>query len=284
MTLVSCSSNSSKQEYKKELKISTNSWIGYTPLYYAKEKGYLDKLNIQLITNVSLAEAANVYLVGNADIVSTTQHEFHTIQKSIKDTVPIILLDRSYGGDMILSNKTLDEIKKAKSIDAYLEIDSINSDLIRDFLHFNKFDKNKFNFINKDQAQIQDLKSNNSQTTLIVTYTPYDIKLKKHGFHEIISTRFMKELVVIDALCTHKQLLKTQKSRLKQLKIIIDKSIKEIQADKQNSYKLVKQYVEGITYKEYLKAFNGIKWINHPSDKLLQRIKPMGYQQGYLIQ
>ncbi len=283
LTFTACSSDSTQKKFEKELKISTNAWIGYAPLFYAKEKGYLKKLNIKLILNVSLSEAADVYLVNDADMVTTTQHELHAIKKTVNDTVPIILLDRSDGGDMILSNKNLQQIKNAKKVDAYLEINSINTNLLRDFIRFHKLDINKFSFINKDQAEIQDLAPNSSKTMLIVTYSPYNVKLKKSGFLEISSTKSLQELIVIDSLCTHKKFLKTQKSRLKQLKAVIDNSIKEIQTDKKGSYKLIKRYLENISYTEYLKALDNIKWINHPSNKLLKRIKPIGYKREYLI-
>jgi NitT/TauT family transport system substrate-binding protein len=284
ITLTACSSNTQKGKDGASLKISTNSWIGYAPLFYAKEKGYLKKLNIQLVLNVSLGEAADTYLVNDADMVTTTQHELHEIQKTAKDTVPIILLDRSNGGDMILSNKSLQQIKNAKEIDAYLEINSINTNLLRDFIHFNKLNENKFHFINKDQAEIQDIKPQSTKTILIVSYSPYDVKLKKNGFHTISSTKDMKELIVIDALCTHKEFLQTKHKQLKKLKKIIDISIEKIQSDKKSSYKLIKKYLQNITYKEYLNALNGIKWINHPSSELLKRIEPIGYKREYLIQ
>jgi len=278
-----CSKNGTDHSNIAPLTISTNAWIGYAPLYYAKEKGYLKPLNMQLIVNVSLAEAADVYLMGNADIVSTTQHEYHTIQKSVPDTVPFILLDRSDGGDMILSNKSLEMIRQAKHIYAYLEIDSINADLLQDFIRFHHLDTKHFTFINKDQAQIQNLRPDPSKTILVVTYSPYDSTLKKAGFKVLSSTRSTKELVVIDALCTHKTLLKTQKQRFNALKKVIDRAIKEIETDPKGSYALIKGYLGNLSYTDYINAFSGIRWINHPSDTLLQRIRSIGYNREYII-
>lgn len=40
---------------KDKLRVVTSNWIGYTPLFYAREKGLLDKLNIQLLSVVSLS-------------------------------------------------------------------------------------------------------------------------------------------------------------------------------------------------------------------------------------
>lgn len=83
------------KQNEKTIHIFTNSWIGYAPLFYAKEKGYFDKLNIDLVTNVSLAEAADLYDIGKADLVTTTQHEYYSLKNSGHNIVPVILFDRS---------------------------------------------------------------------------------------------------------------------------------------------------------------------------------------------
>ncbi len=275
---------SCSQENKKELHISTNSWIGYAPLFYAKEKGYLDKLNIELITNISLAEAANIYDIGKAEIVTTTQHEYYSLKNSGHDIIPVILLDRSNGGDMVLSNKNINTLIHAKKIYAYLEIDSINAEILQDFLKRYNISEKKMVFINKDQSQIESLQPQDDKNMLVVTYVPYNIKLKKSGFKELASTKKMSTIMVIDALCTNESTLKNNKERLHQLKAVIDRSIQELQADKRASYNLVKRYLENMSYGDYIDSLELIKWINKPSQKLLKRIEPMGYEAKQLIQ
>jgi NitT/TauT family transport system substrate-binding protein len=39
------------------IKILANPWVGYTHLFYAKEKGWLKELNIELTLVVSLGES-----------------------------------------------------------------------------------------------------------------------------------------------------------------------------------------------------------------------------------
>lgn len=275
--------NACSQENKKTLHISTNSWIGYAPLFYAKEKGYLDKLNIQLITNVSLAEAADIYDIGRAEIVTTTQHEYYSLKNSGHDIVPIILLDRSNGGDIVLSNKNIHELQKAQKIYAYLEIDSINAEVLKDFINHYNIDGNKIEFINKDQAQIEDLKALKNENMLIVTYVPYNLKLQKNGFKQVASTKDMSTIIVIDALCSDKKTFQNQKNRLKELKHVIDRSVNELMADKRASYELVKNYLGNMSYGDYIDSLELIKWINKPSPELLKRIEPMGYNKEQLL-
>ena len=278
LLFTSCSS----QTQNKELKIATNSWIGYAPLFYAQEKGELKKLNIKLIQNVSLGEAADTFSIGKADLVTTTQHEYFSLNEAQHKIIPIILLDRSNGGDMILSNKTLQEIKEAKKIYAYLEIDSINKELLQEFIQKQGLKEKNIIFINKDQAEMQDLNNDASKTILIVTYSPYNISFEKKNFHELASTRDLHSLVVIDALCIKKSLYKENKMRIQKLKKVVDNAIEEMQKNPKASYQSVKNHLDNISYKEYVESLNIILWINHPDKELLQVLKKMQYETKFL--
>ncbi|WP_457743494.1 ABC transporter substrate-binding protein [Sulfurimonas sp.] len=276
--LIGCSSPT-----KKEIVISTNQWIGYAPLFYAYDKGYLKKLNIKIVTSASLAEAADIYRVGKADMVTTTQHEYHSLLKATGDIEPIILLDRSNGGDMVLSNKSIEELAKSKNINAYLEVDSINREILEDFISNNALNLKKFTILNKDQRQMQDIKYTSKKPIVIVTYSPYNIALKKKGFKEVASTKDIDSIIVIDALCTKKELIKNDKQRLIKLKHILDKAIDEIRENPKQSHKIISKYISNMSYDDYLKALNNIKWINKPSKKLLNFISKYDYTEKTLI-
>jgi len=267
---------------EKELILSTNPWIGYAPLFYAQEKGYLDKLNIRLITSVSLAESANIFLVSKADILTVTQHEYNLLKKEILNITPIILLDRSNGGDMILSNKTRTQLQQSQKIDVYLEVDSINKELIEAFTDLAKLNMNAMRYINKNQAQIQNLKVTDADT-IIVTYSPNNLVLEKRGFAELASTADTNSLLVIDAILTKKETLQLHKERFEELKKVIDLSIEEIQNDPKAAHQLTKKYLHELSYEEFSDSLKTIEWINKPSIDLLEKIEKIGYKKEDLL-
>jgi len=267
----------------KELKIVTNSWIGYTPLFYAKESGYLDNIGIKLITTVSLEEAFDIFGVGKADLVTTTQHEYYALKKTFNSIKPVILIDRSLGGDMIMSNISLDELKNANKIDVFLEIDSINSEILKTFIKKYKLDISKMNFIDGDQSEFQDIKNDKSKNILIVTYSPYNEPLNDSGFMELVSTKDLDSIIVIDSICATDKIINKYPDVLKKLKNVIDQSIFEIENNKKDAYKKVSRYLNNISYEEFLASLKKIRWINTPSDDLLNRIKPLKYKREYLI-
>ena len=255
---------SSCVEDNKKIKITTSTWIGYAPLFYAKEKNWLEPLNIKLLNVVSLSENMYLYKAGNADAFVGTQYEYNFLLQEDKTLIPIIIFDKSNGGDMILSNLTLDELSKInKEIDAYLEIDSVNSILLNDFIRSNNLQDKKINYINEDQSNISRLKANEiNNPTIIVTYTPYNNILEKNSFTELSSTKKSDDLLIIDGMYVKKDFYYENKETFVKLKKLVDDSIINLQNNPKEFYNTVKPYLTNISYEEFLSSLNDIIWLN----------------------
>ncbi len=258
---------------EKKLKISVTTWIGYTPLFYAKEKGWLELLNIKLLNVVSLSENMYLYKSGNSDAYVGTQYEYNTLVKNIESLIPILLFDKSNGGDVIMSNLNIQELQNSKTpIDAYLEMDSINSILFEDFINKYNLKNKNINYINKDQAFISELK-NVQNPTIIITYSPYNTILEKVGFKELISTKNNLDLLVIDGMFTTKETYLENKETFIELKKSIDKSISNLEKDPKEFYETIKDYLPNTNYEEFIKSLDDIIWINKDiSEKIIEKL------------
>lgn len=258
---------------EKKLKISATTWIGYTPLFYAKEKAWLEPLNIKLLNIVSLSENMYLYKSGNSDAYVGTQYEYNTLVKNMESLTPILLFDKSNGGDVIMSNLNIEELQKIENeIDVYLEMDSINSILFEDFINKHDLKNKNFNYLNKDQAFISELKTSQNPT-IIVTYVPYNIKLEKNGFKNLASTKDNFDLLVIDAMFMKKELFLENKETFIELKNLVDKSIINLQKDPKEFYETVKDYLPNTDYEEFLKSLDDIIWINKDvSPKIIEKL------------
>jgi NitT/TauT family transport system substrate-binding protein len=278
---ISCSS-----DYDKKLKISATTWVGYTPLFYAKEMGWLDPLNIKLLNVSSLSENMYLYKAGNSDAYVGTQYEYNILSKEDSSLVPVMLFDRSYGGDVVMSNLSLDELKGGSGvIDAYLEMDSINFTLLEDFIKKNGFEGREINYINQDQAHISTLKSDSMERpTLIVTYSPYNSELQKKGFMEIASTKDGFDLLIVDAMFTTTEVLQRHKKQFRELKKAVDMAVVELQKNPKQYYEKIKPYMLNINYDEFMNSLDNIIWINNGiSSELKERIKDNNFPVEDLI-
>lgn len=268
---IACSS-----EYKHKLKISATTWIGYTPLFYAKEMGWLEPLNIKLLNVSSLSENMYLYKAGNSDAYVGTQYEYNILSKEDSTLIPIMLFDKSHGGDVIMSNRTLQELTGSdEKIDAYLEMDSVNYTLLEDFIKKSGIKESRINYINEDQATISTLESIISEKpTIVVTYSPYDAEIQKKGFAKIASTKDEYDLLVVDAMFTTKKVLQDHREQFEGLKKAVDRAVVELHKNPREFYEKVKPYILEIKYDEFRESLSNIIWINEdmPSE-LKDRIK-----------
>jgi len=280
ITLISCSS------YDNKLKISTTNWIGYTPLIYAKEKGWLKELNIELVMASSLAENMNLYASGNSDAYLGTQHEYNILAKKYDSLKPIMIFDRSNGGDLIMSNTSIKELQNTqKDIDAYLEIDSINYDLLKDFIKSYNLENKTINYINEEQVQIEFLDSKDMKNpTIIVTYVPFNLTLEKNGFSKIISTKESLDIFIVDAMFTKMDILYKHKKQFMELKKVVDKSIENLKQNPKEFYKKVKPYMNNITFNEFQSMQEDIWWLNKELSPIIKnRLNKMNFPSRDII-
>lgn len=250
-------------KFDNRLKISITNWIGYSPFLYLKEKEILNKLNIKLLEVTSLSENLYLYEANNSDAFVGTQYEYSIAKKNKPSLVPLKLLDRSDGGDMVLSTHDINELKQAKIIDAFLEIDSINLIMLEDFIKTNDLNVTKINYINKDQLNISNLnKKGLVNPSIAVTYMPYDIELIKNGFIELANTKTSSDILVIDALFTTKEKFYSHHKQFEELNKEINKAIEVLINNPKNYFETIKKYYPNTSFEDFMASCEKISWAN----------------------
>lgn len=274
-------------QQKPPIKIVANSWIGYSPLFYAKDKGWLDEINIQVSNVVSLGESMMTYQTGHFQAITGTQYEYKKLQEKHSDLIPIIMFDRSNGGDMVMSNQSISDLQNTSdTIDVFLEINSINHLVFKDFIKSHQLIDKNFNYINKDQLRIvTQLKTEQtSQPTIIITYVPYNFELEQRGFKKVASTKDSLDIIVLDALYTSKQVFLENQETFKQLKTHINRALKDLEQDPKAYYTVVKPYLEEVSYKDFKAALNDIEWLNETlSDEMIEKMNSIDFPSRDLL-
>lgn len=243
----------------RPMSVSTNLWIGYSPLYYAEKKGWLRKNNIKLIRTVSLGESLQTFGNNSSDMCCATQYEIEQIDKANTESGSVILLDRSNGGDYILANRSIDELKLEKKIDVYLETESVNTILLQYFMIKYSLKPSQINIINSPQILNSQLKMKRN-ATLIITYDPFNIKLQKKGYREIASTKD-RDLLVIDAIYTSHKTEKIFHKEIDRLNVLIYNSLKALQENPLEYFETINSYFAYSDYVEFQNALASIEWI-----------------------
>lgn len=241
------------------LKISVSNWVGYTPLFYIQEKGWM-KDEIRFMTVSSLMESEKLFQAGMTDGFAGTQFEFlqgRTVSQTLE---PALLISRSNGGDGIVSNLTLEGLRKAnRDITVYLEIQTVNNSLFSSFIKEYRLEGARFRKVNRNQVDIAAMRPT-ADPCVLVTYEPYKTELVKNGFIEIASTRDVK-LLILDALFVEKRAFDHREASLGKLKECLLRAIGAIRADPREFYETVQPYLGNQTYQEFMDSLKGLEWI-----------------------
>jgi len=122
-SLFACDETNNTSAPPKPFKIGFNTWIGYSPLVLAKEKGFLKAsgIDVEFTTMEGIGEKNSALIRGDIDGVGHTADSAVTSQASGVDGQIVFVFDRSLGADGILAKKSIAKISDLKGKKVALE-------------------------------------------------------------------------------------------------------------------------------------------------------------------
>ena len=255
-------SSCSEVEEQPPLVLSTDTWIGASPLYYAHAMGWLEEADIELLQADSIYENLEHFRSKAADIVTGTVHEYKLLKAISPDLIPIIIYDRSYGGDVILSNRTVSQICQSKErINVYIEKDTVSEEMWHYFTIENNLSTQRYTLYDRNQNEIEQLSASPlSPPAVIVTYNPHDSVLKKQGFMEIASSK-NESYIIVDAIYVSSRTAAKHSDQIHALKDIVGKAVRAYHRDPKKFYETVKPYLDNLSYQEFVAMVHNIQWM-----------------------
>lgn len=268
---------------QEEIRISSNPWVGFTPIIYAQEKGWFDHTRFRFVWQVDLTENVRLFDRGFTQGFTATQYEMLHANKR-HDLVPVFLIDRSDGADVILANTSLAALKNTReAIHVYLERDSMQSDLFRAFANEYGLGQHAFVFNNAAQKSMTEV-SLGKTPTILLSYAPYASQIEENGFSPIASTHTLKSFSLVDALFVDKSLMTEHRDQFKALKQIYDRAVQAFQRDPKGYYTVIQGYLEGQTYAQFMQSTKEIEWfVGKPPAQVLAHLKNQGIDTSQLL-
>lgn len=97
-----------------EIRIGTNVWPGYEPLYVAREQGAFADLPVQLVEYRSASQAMSGLRKGQIDFAAVTLDEAIRIHANDVEVEVIWIFDYSNGADQLLSQPDIKTVAGLK--------------------------------------------------------------------------------------------------------------------------------------------------------------------------
>ncbi len=108
------------------IKLGMSTWLGYAPLYLAKEKGFFQKrgIEVEIVVIESPADRRAAFAADKIQGMATTV-DTHVMTAAAENPIPVkqvLAMDDSYGGDGIVAKKEIKTVKdlKGKTVAAQL--------------------------------------------------------------------------------------------------------------------------------------------------------------------
>lgn len=113
MSMVSCAGEADSVG-SEELSITMNSWIGWAPLYLAKDKGMLGDVELTLIRVDDTAARKSTMIAGHVDGYTSSVDNFALDSAEGVPGRQVLAFDESYGGDGVVVKSTIGSVAELR--------------------------------------------------------------------------------------------------------------------------------------------------------------------------
>ena len=110
------------------LKLGHSTWVGYGPFYIARDKGFFKEegVDVELVIMEDTPIKMGALMAGQLDLVASTADEFPIYMKPGIGLHYVLAVDNSKGGDGIVANKDIADIKGLKGKKVAFEQGSVS--------------------------------------------------------------------------------------------------------------------------------------------------------------
>lgn len=203
------------QPEPQKLRLGTNIWPGYEPLYLAREIDSLPSNKVRLVEYSSASEVIRAFRNKTLEMASLTLDEVLLL---VQDNIPvkvILVHDISNGADTILARPDITSMKDIIGKRVAVESSALGAYVITRALEINKLSLKDIIIKHLNVNQHENAYKNN-QVDVVVNFEPVRTRLLNKGAKEIFTSKEMYGEIV-DVLVVHEEVFNQNKSTLKEI-------------------------------------------------------------------
>ena len=252
MLCTACTDNGETQP----LRLGTNIWPGYEPLYLARELGYLDHKKIRLVEYTSASKVLSAYRNGLLDAAALTLDEVLILLDAGEDPQIILVTDISNGGDALLGQSHIQSLEQLTGKKIGVEHNALGAYFINRVIVVNDIDENSFTIVPLKQDE-QERAFIEKRIDATFTFEPVKSRLINKGANVLFdSSQIPGE--IIDVIVVNKNTLSRYEKHIAHLKIAWFKALETMQTHPDASAKILGRRLK-MSNADVLKSYSGIK-------------------------
>ncbi len=199
----------------EQLKIVSNTWIGYEPIYAAKALE-ISQTPMQLYRTANATETMDMFENKQADVACLTLDEAMLL---IEKGVPLYfaaILDISNGADQLVSQQNIKTLADLKGKKIAVETTAVGMLLLNGALEKAQLSLNDVSIVASTVDQHHQLMKNH-EVSAAISFPPFSNMLTSLNVHTLYDSSEMKKAPIIDVLVVSEHAYKNKKSQLKLL-------------------------------------------------------------------
>lgn len=238
------------------LRIGTNLWPGYVPLYLAQERGDLASDKVHLVEFSSASQVMQAYRNDLLDAAAVTLDEALLLLDNGEELKIVLVLDISNGADAIIGRPGVSKLADIKDKRIGLENNALGAYVISRALEIAKLDQESITIIPLEiNEQEQAFKKN--EIDAVVTFEPIISKLIKEGGNSIFdSSQIPGEIV--DVLVVKNEILSQFPEKIKYVRDGWYRTLEFIKAQPRDAAKLLGTRMQ-LSVEETLSVYETLK-------------------------
>ena len=237
------------------LRIGTNIWPGYEPLYLARKLEKWPQQTIHLVEYPSATEVLRAFRNRAIEAASLTLDEVLLLRQDNIPVTVVLVHDISAGGDVIMAKPEIKTVSALKGRRIAVESNALGAFVLTRALEINKMDLSDIEIKNADIYTHESL-YNENKVDAVVTFEPIRTKLLNKGANEIFSSKQMPNEIV-DVLVVHNDYLKENPGQVRLLIKGWFSAINHLKVSPDNSAAIMSKRLK-ISPKEVLAGYEGL--------------------------
>lgn len=236
------------------LRIGTNVWPGYEPLYLARERGYLAK-DLRLIEYPSASEVIRAFRNRSLEAASLTLDEVLLLRESNIPVKIILVHDVSNGADVIVARSGIHSIDKLKGKRVAVESGALGAFVITRALEVHGMKVSDVRIINLD-VNLHEEAFRTGQIDAAVTFEPIRTRLLNEGGREVFTSREIPNEIV-DVMVVHADVYAKNPDKIRQLVAAWFKALDDMEENREQAYALMSRRLQ-ISPAEVEESYTGL--------------------------
>jgi len=176
-----------QQRSPAPLRVATNVWPGYEPLYAARELGMLDTRAVHLVEASSASEVIRLFRNGAVDAGALTLDEVMRLSADGIDCVVILVTDTSNGADAIIARSELSTMQSLEGRRLGVESGAVGAFVAARAFALHGIDSSKVELV---PLEIHELARAfvEERVDAVVTFDPVRATLLTQGAHSLFDS------------------------------------------------------------------------------------------------